>query len=150
MSNPHERVVAELRREISTETYTRIRRRWIAHSIAEDKRDIPGLIATLTEDCVYEMPQTGDAWHGHEGAERFYRGMLTAFPDIDFDLEHIVIGPQGVWEEARAHGTHETDWLEYPASGTREEFSVSIFFPWNEEAGKFRGERILVFGLDDA
>ncbi len=149
MSNSHERVVAELRRDISSETYSRIRRRWIAHSVAEDNRDIPGLMATLTDDCVYEMPQTGDAWHGHEGAERFYREMLAAFPDIHFALEHIVIGPQGVWEEARASGTHEADWLDYAASGQREAFSVSIFFPWDAGAGKFRGERILVFDLED-
>ena len=53
------------------------------------RRDLPGLISTLTPDCVYELVQSGHRWEGHEGAARFYTGLLTAFPDIRFDLtEH--------------------------------------------------------------
>ena len=83
--------------------------------IAEDNRDLPGLISTLTEDCVYELVQTGHRWEGHEGAARFYGGLLGAFPDIDFQLTDIVIGPQGVCEEADVTGTHEAEWLGDPA-----------------------------------
>jgi len=42
-----------LAREVTPELYREIRELWKAHSIAEDKRDIAGLIATLTPDCVY-------------------------------------------------------------------------------------------------
>lgn len=38
------------------------------HSIAEDARDIVGLLATLTEDCVYEVVPTGTVWRGDAGA----------------------------------------------------------------------------------
>jgi hypothetical protein len=34
----------------------------VRHSIAEDRRDVEGLIATLAPDCVYEIalrPQAG-------------------------------------------------------------------------------------------
>jgi len=31
--------------------------------------------------------------------------------DIHFDLQSIVIGPQGVCEEARVTGTHKAKWL---------------------------------------
>ncbi len=86
--------------------YTEIRELWKTHSLAEDNRDLPGLISTLTEDCVYEVMGTGARWEGHEGASRFYTELLTAFPDIHFDLEYIVIGPQGVCEEARVTATH--------------------------------------------
>ncbi|MDH3470587.1 MAG: hypothetical protein OEM94_04645, partial [Acidimicrobiia bacterium] len=34
--------------------YSEIQALWKAHSLAEDARDIPGLMATLTHDCVYE------------------------------------------------------------------------------------------------
>ena len=84
-----------LRREITPELYQRIRAEWTAHSIAEDARDIAGLLATLTEDCVYEVVQEEAVWHGHDGATRFYTGLLTAFPDIHFDLQRIVIGRRG-------------------------------------------------------
>ena len=42
--------------------HERIRRLWIRHSIAEDKRNLQGLIDTLAEDCVYEIPATGQRW----------------------------------------------------------------------------------------
>jgi len=41
-----------LRRKLDLDEYRLIRREWMAHSIAEDSRSIPGLLATLTEDCV--------------------------------------------------------------------------------------------------
>ena len=77
------------------------------HSKAEDARDIAGLMATLTEDCVYELVQTGHRWAGHSGATRFYMELLSAFPDIQFALTSIVVGPQGVCEEAVVDGTHQ-------------------------------------------
>jgi len=136
-----------LKREITPELYQRIRSEWTAHSIAEDARDIAGLLSTLTEDCVYEVVQDGATWHGHEGAARFYTELLTAFPDIHFDLTNIVIGPQGVWEEAHVTGTHRGEWLGHPATGQAVEFDVLIYFPWDEQRGKFRGERVYYFGL---
>src|SRR5689334_12269169 len=95
------------RREVTPELYTEIRELYKTHSIAEDARDLPGLISTLTPDCVYELVQTGHRWEGHEGAARFYTQLLTAFPDIRFDLTDIVIGPQGVCEEADVSATHQ-------------------------------------------
>ena len=110
--------------------------------MAEDARDIPGLMATLTEDCVYELPQTGHRWEGHEGATRFYIELLTAFPDIHFDLQNIVIGPQGVFEEAFVTGTFQQAWLGHPPTGEAIQFSVTIYFPWDPERKKFKGERV--------
>jgi hypothetical protein len=124
-----------------------IRELWKKHSIAEDERDLPGLISTLTEDCVYELVQTGDRWEGHEGAARFYVGLLGGFPDIHFDLTNIVIGPQGVCEEADVTGTHEGAWLGIPPSGERLSWKVVIFFPWDPVERLFRGERIYTAGL---
>ncbi|MDQ3607043.1 MAG: ester cyclase [Gemmatimonadota bacterium] len=131
-----------LRREVDPEEYRVIRELWKTHSIAEDNRDIPGLMSTLTEDCVYEVVSTGHRWHGKEGATSFYTQLLTAFPDIHFDLTNIVIGPQGVFEEAHVTATHRGDWLDLPASGERVEFDVVIFFPWDPERRLFRGERV--------
>ncbi len=142
-----ERVLAAYRREIDAQEYTRIRSRYKAHSIAEDARDLPGLLATLTADCVYEMPQSGLRWVGHEGAADFYGELLGAFPDIVFDLRNIVIGPQGVWEEADVTATWRQPWAGRPASAERVDFVVQIFFPWEPTAGLFGGERIY---LDDS
>jgi ketosteroid isomerase-like protein len=133
-----------LRRPVDSTEYEAIRELWKRHSKAEDRRDLPGLLSTLTEDCVYEIVGTEHVWEGHEGAARFYGGLLGAFPDIDFQLTDIVIGPQGVVEEADVTGTHEQDWLEFEATGERVEFKVVIFFPWDPAQRLFRGERIYV------
>ena len=138
-----------IKRAIDPAEIEAIRELWKRHSLAEDGRDLPGLLSTLTEDCVYEIAGTPHRWEGHEGAARFYTGLLTAFPDIYFDLRDIVIGPQGVCEEARVTGTHERDWLDFKASGERVEFGVVIFFPWDPVRRLFRGERIHVFALGE-
>ena len=144
-----ERILELLRRLVAEDEYAEIRDLWKRHSIAEDERDLPGLISTLTEDCVYEVRGTDARWEGHDGAARFYTELLTAFPDIRFDLEFIVVGPQGVCEEARVTATHGGRWLGFQPSGERLEWRNAIFFPWDPDARKFRGEIVytdLVFG----
>ena len=142
----HDEVVELIRRDLDQAEYDEIRELWKKHSIAEDRRDLPGLISTLTENCVYELAQGGHRWEGHEGAARFYTQLLTAFPDIHFDLTDIVIGPQGVCEEARVTGTFEAQWLEFPPTGERLTWRVVIFFPWDRERRLFRGEKVYTDG----
>jgi predicted ester cyclase len=142
-----EDVLSRIRREPAAAEHEEIRELWKRHSIAEENRDLPGLISTLTGDCVYELVQTGHRWDGHEGATRFYLGLLRAFPDIDFQLGDIVIGPQGVWEEADVTGTHDGEWLAIPPTGERLAWKVAIFFPWNPGRRRFSGERIYTAGL---
>ena len=136
-----------IRRNPEPEEHDAIRELWKRHSIAEDNRDLPGLLSTLTENCVYELVQTGHRWEGHEGAARFYAGLLGGFPDIDFQLTNIVIGPQGVCEEADVTGTFENEWLGAPPTGERLAWQVTIFFPWNREQRLFSGERVYSAGL---
>jgi hypothetical protein len=140
----HDEVVELIRRDVDLAEHEAIRELWKRHSVAEDARDLPGLMSTLTDDCLYELPQTGHRWEGHEGATRFYTGLLTAFPDIHFDLTDIVIGPQGVCEAARVTGTFERPWLENDATGERLTWNVVIFFPWDPEKRRFRGEKVFV------
>jgi predicted ester cyclase len=138
----HDVVVELLRRDLDPDEYDEIRELWKTHSMAEDARDLPALLSTLTEDCVYEVVGSGRRWEGHEGAARFYTELLTAFPDIDFDLTNIVIGPQGVCEEARVAATHHGRWLDHEPTGERLEWNVVIFFPWDRERRKFTGEKV--------
>jgi len=122
--------------------YASVRELWKAHSLAEDRRDIAGLLATLTDDCVYELVLTGHRWERHEGATSFYGGLLTAFPDITFALTSIVVGPQGVCEEAVVTGTFTSSWLGIESSGEQMVWRNVIFFPWDPAARLFTGERI--------
>jgi steroid delta-isomerase-like uncharacterized protein len=120
----------------------RIKRLWVRHSIAEDRRDIAGLVATLAPDCVYEIVVTGQRWEGHAGAREFYTELFAAFPDNAFALSEIVVGPQGVFEVATLSGTNQGPWAGVPPSGLRVSLEVIIFFPWDPVTERFTGERI--------
>jgi predicted ester cyclase len=142
MPIPKAEVLELMRMEVDPEEVAEIRELWKEHSKAEDNRSIEGLLATLSEDCVYTVYPEDVSWHGHEGAARFYTELLTAFPDIHFDLTNIVIGPQGVCEDARVTATHRARWLDNEPTGERLEWRNAIFFPWDPERRLFRGETV--------
>ncbi|MBF6604925.1 MAG: ester cyclase [Chloroflexi bacterium] len=119
-----------------------IKRLWVRHSIAEDRRDIDGLVATLAPDCVYELIPTGQRWDGHDGARAFYSELFAAFPDNAFALSEIVVGPQGVFEVATLTATNLGPWAGVPPSGLPIRMTVLILFPWDPATERFGGERI--------
>jgi len=125
-------------------THRKIRRLWQRHSIAEDRRDIDGLIATLAPECVYEIVGTGLRWEGHDGARAFYTELFAAFPDNSFALTDIVIGPQGVFEAVVLEATHEARFAGLDPSGRRVRLELAILFPWDPLTERFTGERIYV------
>jgi len=144
----HSAVIKQLRRKVDPDEYKAIRQLWMDHSVAEDARDIPGLMATLTEDCVYTVVNGGVSWHRKEGATQFYQQLLTAFPDIHFDLQQIVIGPQGVFEEAHVTATYQSQWLDMPPpQGEPVQFDVILLFPWEAQQRLFTGERVYFFNV---
>ena len=112
-----DRILELLRRPVDVDEYAEIRELWKTHSIAEDNRDLPGLISTLTEDCVYEVMGTGARAGRAMTERRALHRVAHGVPDIHFDLEYIVIGPQGVCEEACVSATHEAKWSRARADG---------------------------------
>jgi len=137
-----ETIQHRLGRPFEPEQLRAIKRLWVRHSIAEDRRDIDGLVATLAPDCVYEIVPTGQRWEGHDGARRFYTELFAAFPDNRFALTDIVVGPQGVFEVATLTGTNQGPWAGTPPSGLPVALQVLILFPWDPAAKRFSGERI--------
>jgi hypothetical protein len=137
-----ESIQARLGRSFDPAELRRIKRLWVRHSIAEDRRDIDGLVATLAPHCVYEIVPTGQRWEGHDGARSFYEELFGAFPDNAFALHEIVVGPQGVFEAATLTGTNTGPWAGQPASGLPVSLEVLILFPWDPAAERFTGERI--------
>ena len=71
------------------------------------------------------------------------------FPDVDFQLQNIVIGPQGVFQEAVAIGTHKDVWLGFKPTGKKLTWRTLIFFPWDPEKKKFKGERMFSTMTDE-
>jgi predicted ester cyclase len=142
MGQTNETIQERLARDFERAELRAIKRLWVRHSIAEDRRDIDGLIATLAADCVYEIVPTGQRWEGHEGARRFYTELFAAFPDNRFALTEIVVGPQGVFEVATLTGTNQGPWAGAPPSGLPVALQVLILFPWDRATNRFSGERI--------
>jgi predicted ester cyclase len=139
---PVESIQARLARTFDPAELRRIKRLWVRHSIAEDRRDIDGLIATLSPDCSYEVVPTGQRWDGHDGVRAFYTELFAAFPDNAFALTEIVVGPQGVFEVATLTGTNLGPWAGAPPSGLPVSLEVLIQFPWDQGTERFHGERI--------
>ena len=122
----------------------RIKKLWVRHSIAEGRRDIDGLIATLAPDCVYEIVGSGLRWAGHEGARTFYTELFAAFPDNTFALTDIVIGPQGVFEAVVLEATHQGPFAGLEPTGRLVRLELAILFPWDPAAQLFSGEQIFI------
>ena len=122
----------------------RIKKLWLRHSIAEDRRDIDGLISTLAPDCAYEIVGSGLRWEGHAGARAFYTELFAAFPDNTFALTDIVIGPQGVFEAVVLEATHAGPFAGLAATGRHVRLELAILFPWDPKAGLFSGEQIFI------
>jgi hypothetical protein len=135
-------IQARLARGFDPGELRRIKRLWVRHSIAEDRRDVDGLIATLAPTSVYEMIPTGQRWEGHAGARAFYAELFAAFPDNRFALTEIVVGPQGVFEVATLTATNEGPWGGAQPSGLPISLQVLILFPWDPVTERFLGERI--------
>lgn len=122
----------------------RIKKLWVRHSIAEDRRDIDGLISTLAPECAYEIVGAGLRWDGHAGARAFYTELFAAFPDNSFALTDIVIGPQGVFEAVVLEATHRGPFAGLAPTGRRVRLELAILFRWNPAAGLFDGEQIFL------
>ena len=137
-----ESIQRRLGRDFDRAELRRIKRLWVRHSIAEDRRDVDGLIATLSPHCLYEIVPTGQRWDGHAGARAFYTQLFAAFPDNAFELAEIVVGPQGVMEVATLTGTNLGPWAGVAPTGLPVALQVIILFPWDRPSERFSGERI--------
>ena len=133
-----------LKQQFDPAQQRRIKRLWVRHSLAEDRRDIDGLIATLAPECVYEIVGAGLRWQGHDGARAFYTELFAAFPDNRFALMDIVIGPQGVFEAVVLEATHAGRFAGLEATGRRVRLELAILFPWDPANRLFSGEQIFI------
>src|SRR5258708_34818213 len=116
------------------------KRLWQKHVLAENRRDIPGLLATLVEDPLYILMATGQEYRGKEGVASFYQGLFDGLPDATFDLKTVTIGEEMVVEESVFRGTHNGVFFGVPATGKFVTFPLIIMFP--VVGDRFYGERM--------
>ncbi len=116
------------------------KRLWQKHVLAENRRDIPGLLATLVEDPLYIIMATGLEYRGKEGVASFYQGLFDGMPDANFNLKSVSIDEAMVIEESVFTGTHTGPLFNLPPSGKYITFPLIIMFPLVGD--KFWGERM--------
>ncbi len=122
-------------------TIHQTRRLWQKHVLAENRRDIPGLLATLCDDPTYILMATGAEFRGKEQVAFFYQSLFDAVPDATFDLRAQYVGEEGVVEESVLKGTHNgKELFGFPPKGGQIALPLTIVFPLEGE--KFWGERM--------
>ncbi len=116
------------------------KRLWQKHVLAENRRSIEGLLATLCDEPVYQIMATGDTYQGREAVAGFYQGLFEAMPDATFELVNAFVGENGVVEESVLVGAQVGPFLGLPPTGKRIRLPLTIVFPIRE--GQIGGERL--------
>jgi carboxymethylenebutenolidase len=118
---------------------------WQKHVLAENRRSIEGLLATLCDEPIYQIMATGETYRGREAVAGFYRGLFEAVPDANFELMNVFVGENGVVEESVLVGTQVGTFLGLPPTGKPIRLPLTIVFPIQD--GQIWGER-LYFDMD--
>ena len=77
------------------------------YNAAWNDHDVEAIVATHTDDSVFENHTTGDVTVGREAIARAITGIFGVFPDLTFETRRQYIRENLVVQEWTAHGTHE-------------------------------------------
>lgn len=139
--------------DITPETYDAVRHAWLTHVAAEEhlfrpytesewQEQMATMLSVFSEECVMEIVPTGESWHGHDGADAFYRAFIPSFSGMEWVPQSLVIGPQGVLDVVNMTGALVRPFAGLTAVGEAVALQWVIAFPWLPEEGRFRGETI--------
>lgn len=115
-------------------------RLWQKHVLAENRRSIEGLLATLCDEPVYTVMATGEEFRGKEGVASFYTGLFNGVPDATFDLISSFVSAEGVMEESVLKGTQKGELFGLPPTNKTFSLPLVIVFPIKD--GEILGERL--------
>jgi uncharacterized protein (TIGR02246 family) len=105
---------------------------------AWDAHDAAALAATHTETGVVVSP-TGGVLEGRADIERVYRLWFSAFPDIQFTDDDVLLDGNRVAQIARLSGTHAGEFFGMAPTGRHVEVQVALVMTL--EDGLVREER---------
>lgn len=121
------------------------KRLWQKHVLAENRRSVDSLLATLCPEPLYVIMASGTEHRGRAGVAAFYQGLFESMPDVTFDLREVFIGESGVVEESVLVGTHTGVLFGLAPTGRPIRLPLTIVFPMRD--GEILGER-LYFDMD--
>ena len=111
------------------------------HRAAEDARDYPAVMATLTDDCFLEHVSLGLRSEGKTDATGAYEELFGAFPDLGPVPGGLAFGEDVLVAFGDLRGTMRGPWLGLEPTGR--EFTVPLvnIVPFRD--GLMQGERLL-------
>jgi steroid delta-isomerase-like uncharacterized protein len=113
---------------------------WIEHARAENRRELERLVATLHDDCEYEVVPLGQRWRGKDEVREFYRGLWRGIPDVKLTLLNRIDAEDCIVEESEIFGRMDGPLFGVEPSRRELRYRVVIFFPVRD--GLFTGERV--------
>ncbi len=116
------------------------RRLWQRHVLAETRRNIAGLLETLSDDPIYKVMATSATFKGRDQVAQFYTGLFEGVPDATFELVNAFVGEEGVVEESILRGTQHGALFGIPATDREIALPLTIVFPILN--GRITGERL--------
>ncbi len=112
------------------------------HLRAESEQDLDALLAGMTDDCYnLVVCDPSPYYRGPEEVARRYRGLWTAFPDLEVKLQRVVAidGDVAVTEHTLS-GTHLGPLFGVAPTGRK--LSVDTCVVWEFVGTKVRGETV--------
>ena len=81
------------------------------------RRDSAALAMLHSQDGVLESPTAGGPVQGRRAIEQVYRAWFTAFPDVKFSVEELLIDGDRVAQRLTTSGTDTGGFLNLPPTG---------------------------------
>jgi hypothetical protein len=110
------------------------------HRAAEEARDLPAVMQTLTEECFLEHVALGIRSVGRDDATRAYEELFGAFPDLGPIPGGIAFGDDILIAFGELQGTMKGPWLGLEATGRS--FTIPLVNMVPFRGGLMHGERI--------
>ncbi|MEN2738952.1 nuclear transport factor 2 family protein [Microbacterium sp. X-17] len=100
----------------------------LEHFATEDRKDVPGNLATFTDDCWYEIPALGVSVRGKEAIGRHMTDLGRFFPDLVNLDPQIAVAGREVWVRTRVRRTHGQTWMGIEPTGRVIETTTVSYF----------------------
>jgi len=110
------------------------------HRAAEEARDFPTVMETLTADCFLEHVSLGLRSVGRDDATRAYEELFSAFPDLEPIPGGIAFGDDVLIAFGDLHGTMQGPWFGLEPTGRAFTIPLVNIVPFRD--GLMHGERI--------
>lgn len=111
----------------------------VEHVDAENAADMGRVMATYTEDCVFDDVPTQTLFHGKAAIAASYRERFDAFPDMVRTITRLTVDDDAAVAEITMRGTHTGVYRGFPATGEVHELAIVGHFEV-DDAGLIRRE----------